>query len=73
METGLKHGTLTVIVNHIPYEVTTYRIDGDYTDHRHPDSVVFVGDLTKDLARRDFTVNAMAWSPVRGYADPFGG
>ena len=73
VETGLKHGTLTVIVEHVPYEVTTYRIDGDYTDHRHPDTVVFVDDLTKDLARRDFTVNAMAWSPDAGLADPFGG
>ncbi len=73
VETGLKHGTLTVIVEHVPYEVTTYRIDGDYTDHRHPDSVRFVDDLTQDLARRDFTVNAMAWSPDAGLADPFGG
>lgn len=73
VETGLKHGTLTVIADHQPYEVTTFRIDGDYTDHRHPDSVIFVDDLTKDLARRDFTVNAMAWSPENGLQDPFGG
>ena len=73
VETGLKHGTLTVIVDHLPYEVTTFRIDGDYTDHRHPDSVIFVDDLTKDLARRDFTVNAMAWAPDTGLEDPFGG
>ena len=73
VETGLKHGTLTVIVNHEPYEVTTFRVDGDYTDHRHPDSVRFVDDLTQDLARRDFTVNAMAWSPDTGLVDPFGG
>ena len=73
VETGLKHGTLTVVANHVPYEVTTFRIDGDYTDHRHPDSVIFVDDLTKDLARRDFTVNAMAWSPDTGLQDPFGG
>ena len=73
VETGLKHGTLTVVVDHLPYEVTTFRIDGDYTDHRHPDSVIFVDDLTKDLARRDFTVNAMAWSPDAGLQDPFGG
>ncbi|MCR5566362.1 MAG: CCA tRNA nucleotidyltransferase [Clostridiales bacterium] len=73
VETGLKHGTLTVVMDHVPYEVTTYRIDGDYTDHRHPDSVRFVDDLTQDLARRDFTVNAMAWSPDTGLADPFGG
>ena len=73
VETGLKHGTLTVIVDHVPYEVTTFRVDGDYTDHRHPDSVCFVDDLTKDLARRDFTVNAMAWAPDTGLQDPFGG
>ncbi len=73
VETGLKHGTLTVVVDHVPYEVTTFRVDGDYTDHRHPDSVRFVDDLTQDLARRDFTVNAMAWSPDTGLADPFGG
>ena len=73
VETGLKHGTLTVVMDHVPYEVTTYRVDGDYSDHRHPDSVVFVDDLTKDLARRDFTVNAMAWSPDAGLQDPFDG
>ena len=73
VETGLKHGTLTVVMEHVPYEVTTFRVDGDYTDHRHPDSVIFVDDLTRDLARRDFTVNAMAWSPDAGLQDPFGG
>lgn len=73
VETGLKHGTLTIVVNHEPYEVTTFQVDGEYTDHRHPDSVRFVDDLTQDLARRDFTVNAMAWSPETGLADPFGG
>ena len=73
VDTGLKHGTLTVIVEHVPYEVTTYRIDGSYTDHRHPDSVSFVDDLTQDLARRDFTVNAMAYAPEDGLRDPFGG
>ena len=73
VDTGLKHGTLMVIADHEPYEVTTFRIDGDYTDHRHPDSVIFVDDLTRDLARRDFTVNAMAWSPEEGLQDPFGG
>ena len=73
VETGLKHGTLTVVADHVPYEVTTYRVDGDYTDHRHPDSVRFVDDLTQDLARRDFTVNAMAWNPETGLADPFDG
>jgi len=73
VETGLKHGTLTVVVDHVPYEVTTFRVDGDYSDHRHPDSVRFVDNLTEDLARRDFTVNAMAFSPDTGLADPFGG
>ena len=73
VETGLKHGTLTVVLDHVPYEVTTFRVDGDYTDHRHPDSVRFVDDLTQDLARRDFTVNAMAFSPETGIMDPFDG
>ena len=73
VETGLKHGTLTVIIGRTPYEVTTFRVDGDYSDHRHPDSVRFVDDLTQDLARRDFTVNAMAYSPDAGLQDPFGG
>ena len=72
-ETGLKHGTLTVIRNHVPYEITTFRVDGAYTDHRHPDSVAFVADVAEDLARRDFTVNAMAWSPADGLTDLFGG
>ena len=73
VETGLKHGTLTVVLDHIPYEITTYRVDGAYTDHRHPDSVSFVDDVSGDLARRDFTVNAMAWSPDTGLLDLFGG
>ena len=73
VETGLKHGTLTVVVNHIPYEITTFRVDGEYTDHRHPDSVSFVDNIAEDLSRRDFTVNAMAWSPSSGLVDLFGG
>ena len=73
VETGLKHGTLTVVVDHEPYEATTFRVDGEYTDSRHPDSVSFVADVTEDLARRDFTVNAMAWHPDTGLIDPFGG
>ena len=60
IETGLKHGTLTVMVDHVGYEITTYRTDGEYTDHRHPDSVQFVCTLQEDLMRRDFTINAMA-------------
>lgn len=73
VETGLKHGTLTVVVNHVPYEITTFRVDGAYTDHRHPDAVSFVDNIAEDLSRRDFTVNAMAWSPDAGLVDLFGG
>ncbi len=71
--TGLKHGTLAVVRDHVPYEITTFRVDGAYTDHRHPDSVSFVDDVAGDLSRRDFTVNAMAWSPDSGLVDLFGG
>lgn len=73
IKTGLKHGTVTAVVNGVGYEVTTYRIDGDYSDGRHPDSVSFTDDLRKDLARRDFTMNAMAYSEYSGLIDPFGG
>ena len=73
IETGLKHGTLTVMRNRTAYEVTTFRVDGAYTDHRHPDSVSFVTDVRADLARRDFTVNAMAYRPAEGLVDAFGG
>lgn len=73
VETGLKHGTLTVVLDHVPYEITTFRTDGSYTDHRHPDSVTFVEDVAGDLSRRDFTVNAMAYSPHAGLVDLFGG
>ena len=73
IETGLKHGTLTVMSEGEPIEITTYRIDGEYTDNRHPDKVSFTDDITLDLSRRDFTVNAMAYSPTLGLMDPFGG
>ncbi len=73
VETGIKHGTLTVVRDHIPYEVTSFRTDGPYSDHRHPDSVAFVTDLREDLSRRDFTINAMAYSPDEGLVDLFGG
>lgn len=73
IETGLQHGTLTVMYDHEPYEVTTFRVDGEYTDHRHPDEVIFVTDVREDLSRRDFTVNAMAWSEASGVVDAFGG
>ncbi len=71
--TGAKHGTITVVCDSIAFEVTTFRVDGTYTDSRHPDSVRFVRSLEEDLARRDFTMNAMAYHPRRGLADPFGG
>ena len=73
METGLQHGTVTVLLDGMPLEVTTYRADGAYSDHRHPDAVRFSDSLTEDLARRDLTVNALAYAPGRGVADPFGG
>ncbi|MFI3243659.1 MAG: HD domain-containing protein [Akkermansia sp.] len=73
IKTGLQHGTITVMVNKQPVEVTTYRLDGTYSDNRHPDAVQFVSDLREDLARRDFTVNAMAYSPTRGLVDCFNG
>lgn len=71
--TGLAHGTVTVRVRGRGYEVTTYRIDGEYSDGRHPDSVEFTTELQEDLCRRDFTVNAMAYHPRRGLVDLFGG
>lgn len=70
---GVRHGTITVLLEHTPYEVTTFRTDGAYSDHRHPDGVRFVRSVSEDLARRDFTVNAMAYSPASGLIDPFGG
>ena len=70
---GEKHGTVTVMVEKEPVEITTFRTEGDYADSRHPQWVEFVPEIEKDLARRDFTVNAMAYSPTRGFADPFGG
>ncbi len=73
VDTGLKHGTLTVIIDHTPYEITTYRVDGTYEDNRHPGNVDFTKSLTQDLARRDFTVNAIAYNPETGIVDPFGG
>ncbi|MDB7829171.1 CCA tRNA nucleotidyltransferase [Intestinimonas butyriciproducens] len=73
IETGLKHGTVTVVMDDGQYEVTTFRVDGDYSDHRHPDSVNFTESLREDLARRDFTINAMAYSEKTGLVDPFGG
>lgn len=70
---GEKHGTVTVITEDGPVEITTFRTEGGYRDNRHPDWVKFVPDIEGDLARRDFTINAMAYSPKRGFSDPFGG
>ena len=72
-DTGIKHGTITVLLEGGSYEVTTYRIEGEYTDCRHPDEVVFTRDIHEDLLRRDFTMNAIAYHPREGFIDPFGG
>ncbi len=72
-DTGLKHGTVTVVSDYHHLEITTYRIDGGYSDSRRPDSVSFTTDLHEDLKRRDFTVNAMAYHPERGLTDDWGG
>lgn len=73
IETGIQHGTVTVLLSGEPLEITTYRKDGAYSDGRHPDDVAFSRALTDDLSRRDFTVNAMAFHPDRGVTDLFGG
>ncbi len=73
VDTGIQHGTVTVIMHHTGYEVTTYRIDGTYTDSRHPDYVEFTSNLIEDLKRRDFTINAMAYNPRAGLVDAFDG
>ena len=73
IETGLKHGTLTLLAPSGPIEITTFRSESGYSDCRHPDRVSFVRNIHADLARRDFTVNAMAYSPARGMRDDFGG
>ena len=73
IDTGIEHGTVTVLMKGKPYEVTTYRVDGDYSDHRRPDSVRFSDSLTEDLKRRDFTINAMAYNPDKGLVDEFDG
>lgn len=71
--TGLKHGTVTILIDGEPIEITTFRSDGDYSDHRHPETVSFSRKLEDDLCRRDFTVNAMAYSDQRGLIDLYGG
>ncbi|MFR5235643.1 MAG: CCA tRNA nucleotidyltransferase [Pilosibacter sp.] len=73
VDTGLKHGTVTIIKHGSGYEVTTYRIDGEYLDGRHPETVEFTPDLREDLKRRDFTINAMAYSHETGIVDEFEG
>lgn len=72
-DTGIAHGTVTVLMDGVGYELTTYRIDGDYSDGRHPDSVSFSKNLSEDLCRRDFTINAMAYSNKKGIVDLFDG
>ena len=73
IDTGIQHGTVTVMLDKEGFEVTTYRIDGEYEDSRHPKEVTFTTNLTEDLKRRDFTINAMAYNPQSGIVDEFGG
>lgn len=73
VKAGQKHGTIGVVMDGAVYEITTFRTEGGYRDSRHPDWVQFVGDVKEDLARRDFTVNAMAYAPESGVVDPFDG
>ncbi len=72
-DSGIRHGTISVVIDKEIFEITTYRIDGEYSDNRHPKQVVFTDDITEDLSRRDFTVNAMAYNPNDGFQDPFNG
>ncbi|MDE6727352.1 MAG: HD domain-containing protein [Oscillospiraceae bacterium] len=73
IETGIQHGTVTVLYKGVSTEITTFRIDGDYSDGRHPDSVSFSRDIRDDLSRRDFTINGIAYNPKVGFVDPFNG
>ena len=73
MDTGIEHGTVTVLLEEDSFEVTTYRIDGDYLDGRHPSTVTFTPNLKDDLLRRDFTINAMAYNDEDGLIDLYGG
>lgn len=72
-DSGIKHGTISIVIDGEVFEVTTYRIDGTYSDNRRPDTVTFTSDISKDLARRDFTINAMAYNEQSGLIDPYGG
>ena len=73
VDTGIKHGTVTLVIGKNHYEITTYRIDGEYRDSRRPETVSFTEDIVEDLARRDFTMNAIAYNPRDGITDPWGG
>ena len=73
IDTGIQHGTVTVMIDHEGFEVTTYRIDGEYEDARHPKEVQFTSNLLEDLKRRDFTINAMAYNDRDGLVDAFDG
>lgn len=73
VDTGIEHGTVSVVIDKVAYEVTTYRIDGEYKDNRHPEEVIFTDKLSGDLSRRDFTVNAIAYNEKNGFVDYFGG
>ena len=73
VDTGIVHGTVTVLLDKDHFEVTTYRLDGEYEDNRHPKEVSFTSSLTEDLKRRDFTINAMAYNEIEGVIDLFGG
>lgn len=73
IETGLKHGTVTVLINKMHIEITTFRVDGEYVDGRRPENVLFTSSIEHDLSRRDFTINAMAYNPQKGLVDNFGG
>ncbi|MBR5155690.1 MAG: CCA tRNA nucleotidyltransferase [Clostridia bacterium] len=71
--TGIKHGTITLLTDNQPVEITTYRIDGNYLDNRHPENIIFSKNILEDLSRRDFTINAIAYNPKSGILDPFNG
>lgn len=73
LETGIRHGTVTLLLEHTPYEITTFRSEKNYSDHRRPENVEFIQSLEEDLKRRDFTINAMAYHPCLGLQDYFGG
>jgi len=73
IDTGIKHGTVSVVIDNEVYEITTYRIDGQYEDNRHPTEITFADNIEEDLSRRDFTINAMAYNDIVGLVDPFNG